>query len=175
MGLSAHKAYNCAWCSTSSKNPLRPLMYDVVSQRLKFGSVFLSYSWESKITLFFNFPVLYPTRKIVWFFIGCNFESRASQAGLHKQKKDTAWAKKGKVSLLRGLLRRWGQRLKERALTAQDLASGDWKYCPGRPAGRHAGVGFLIYSQKARMSKTYYLRNRSSLSRFAALKERSAR
>ena len=34
-----------------------PLMYDVVSQRLKFGSVFLSYSWESKIALFFNFPV----------------------------------------------------------------------------------------------------------------------
>ena len=27
MGLSAHKAYNSAWCCTSSKNPLRPLMY----------------------------------------------------------------------------------------------------------------------------------------------------
>ena len=26
MGLSAHKAYNSAWCCTSSKNPLRPLM-----------------------------------------------------------------------------------------------------------------------------------------------------
>ena len=99
MGLSAHKAYNSAWCSTSSKNPLRPLMYDVVSHSLKFGSVFLTYSWESKIVLLLNFPVLYPTRKIVWFFIGCNFESRASQAGLHKQKKDTASAKKGKVSL----------------------------------------------------------------------------
>ena len=33
--------------------------------------------------------------------IGCNFESRASQVGLHKQKKDTASAKEGKVSLLR--------------------------------------------------------------------------
>ena len=30
---------------------------DVVSQRLKFGSAFLSFSWESKIALFFNFPV----------------------------------------------------------------------------------------------------------------------
>ena len=30
---------------------------DVVSQRLKFGSAFLSSSWESKIALFFNFPV----------------------------------------------------------------------------------------------------------------------
>ena len=28
MGLSAHKAYNSAWCCTSSKNPLRPLMPD---------------------------------------------------------------------------------------------------------------------------------------------------
>ena len=26
MGLSAHKAYNSAWCCTSSKNSLRPLM-----------------------------------------------------------------------------------------------------------------------------------------------------
>ena len=26
---------------------------DVVSQRLKFGSAFLSFSWESKIALFF--------------------------------------------------------------------------------------------------------------------------
>ena len=26
MGLSAHKAYNSAWCCTSTKNPLRPLM-----------------------------------------------------------------------------------------------------------------------------------------------------
>ena len=34
-------------------------------------------------------------------FIGCNFESRASQVGLHKQEKDTASAKKGKVSLQR--------------------------------------------------------------------------
>ena len=26
MGQSAHKAYNSAWCCTSSKNPLRPPM-----------------------------------------------------------------------------------------------------------------------------------------------------
>ena len=30
---------------------------DVVSQCLKFGSAFLSFSWESKISLFSNFPV----------------------------------------------------------------------------------------------------------------------
>ena len=40
--------------------------------------------------------------------------------------------------------------------------------CLGRPAGRHAGVVFLIYSQKARMSRIYYLRNRSLLGLFAA-------
>ena len=32
--------------------------------------------------------------------IGCNFESCASHVGLHKRNKDTASAKKGKVSLL---------------------------------------------------------------------------
>ena len=30
---------------------------DVVSQRLNFGNTFISYSWESKIAMFFNFPV----------------------------------------------------------------------------------------------------------------------
>ena len=50
---------------------------------------------------FFNFPVsCAPSQKNV-IFIGCNFESRASEIGLHKQKKDTASAKEGKVSLLR--------------------------------------------------------------------------
>ena len=33
-------------------------------------------------------------------FIGCNFESRASQVGLHNQNKDTASEKKAEVSLL---------------------------------------------------------------------------
>ena len=41
-------------------------------------------------------------------FIGCNFESRAGQVGLHKQKKDTASAKEGKVRVSK-LLRRGGQ------------------------------------------------------------------
>ena len=31
-------------------------------------------------------------------FIGCNFESRASQVGYHKKKKDIVSAKEGKVS-----------------------------------------------------------------------------
>ena len=58
---------------------------------------------------FFNFPVSRARpEKIVWIFIGRNFEARASQSGLHKPKKDTASAKEGKVSsLCRG-----GRRLK---------------------------------------------------------------
>ena len=43
-----------------------------------------------------------PVTKNCVIFIGCNFESRAGQFGLHKQKKDTASAKEGKVRLLRG-------------------------------------------------------------------------
>ena len=49
-----------------------------------------------------------PIPKNCVIFIGCNFKSRASQVGLHKPKKDTASAKKGKASLQR----RRGQRLK---------------------------------------------------------------
>ena len=53
------------WVSLKLKLTLNPLVTageyrnnlitrdDVVSQRLKFGSAFLSYSWESKIALFF--------------------------------------------------------------------------------------------------------------------------
>ena len=41
-----------------------------------------------------------PVPKSFVIFIGSNFESRASQVGLHKQKKDTASAKKEKVRLL---------------------------------------------------------------------------
>ena len=81
----------------------------VVSQRLKFGSAFLSSSWESKIALFFlTFPYPKPVPKNCAIFIGCNSKSRASQVGLHKQKKDTASAKKAKVRLQR----RGGRRLK---------------------------------------------------------------
>ena len=53
-------------------------------------------------------------------FIGCNFESRASQVGLHKQKKDTASAKKGKVRLQRSS-RRTTSKGCALDLTAQDL------------------------------------------------------
>ena len=42
-----------------------------------------------------------PVPKNCLIFIGCNFESRASYNGFYKQKKDTASAKEGKVSLLR--------------------------------------------------------------------------
>ena len=42
-----------------------------------------------------------PVTKNCVIFIGCNFESRTNQVGLHRQKKDTASAKEGKVSLLR--------------------------------------------------------------------------
>ena len=59
-----------------------------------------------KVTDSFPYPVSVPKNCVI--FIGCNFESRATQVGLHKQKKDTASAKKGKVSLQR----RGGQRLK---------------------------------------------------------------
>ena len=41
-----------------------------------------------------------PVPKSCLIFIGSNFESRASQVGLHKQKNDTASAKKEKVRLL---------------------------------------------------------------------------
>ena len=74
---------------------------DVVSQRLKFGSAFLSYSWESKNALFFQLSCIpSPSRTNCVIFIGCNFESRAIQVGLHKENKDTASAKKGELCLL---------------------------------------------------------------------------
>ena len=57
-----------------------------VGQRLKFGSAFLSSSWESKIALFFlTFPYPVPVPKNCVIFIGCNFKSRASEVGLHKE------------------------------------------------------------------------------------------
>ena len=69
---------------------------DVVSQRHKFGSAFLSYfSRESKIALFFNFLVSRACPEKLRDFFGSNFESRASQVELQKQKKDTASAKRG--------------------------------------------------------------------------------
>ena len=57
---------------------------------------------NQELPLFFlTFPYPMPVPKNCLIFIRCNFESSASQVGLHKQKKDTASAKEGKVSLLR--------------------------------------------------------------------------
>ena len=58
--------------------------------------------------VFLTFPYPEPVPKNCVIFIGCSFKSRASQVGLHKQKKDIASAKKGKVRLQR----RGGRRLK---------------------------------------------------------------
>ena len=82
-------------CSRHCMHAYRKLMLclllftrdDVVSQRLKFGSAFLLFSWESKMTCFFNFPVSRPVPKNCVIFIGCNFKSRESQVGLQKLKK----------------------------------------------------------------------------------------
>ena len=71
------------------------------------------------VVFFLTLPYPVPVTKNCVIFIGCNFESRASQVGLHKQKKAV-------------------------------------------------GVGFLIYSQEASMSRIYYFRNRSSPGRFVA-------
>ena len=75
----------------------------MVSQRHKFGCAFLSYfSFQSIISLFFlTFAYPMPVPKNCLIFTGCNFEKCASQIGLHKQKKDIASAKEGKVRLLR--------------------------------------------------------------------------
>ena len=81
---------------------------DVVSQRHKFVSAFVSYNYinfflgvkKFPSLVFLTFPCCVPVLKNCVIFIGCNFEIRASQVRLHKQKKDTASAKEGKVSLL---------------------------------------------------------------------------
>ena len=55
-----------------------------------------------KCLVLFNLPVSRARpEKLCNFFFGCNFESSVSQVGLHKQKKDTASARDGKVRLLR--------------------------------------------------------------------------
>ena len=51
--------------------------------------------------VFLTFPYPMPVPKNCVFFIGCHFESRANQVGVHQQKKDCASVKEGKVSLLR--------------------------------------------------------------------------
>ena len=79
---------------------------EVVSQRLK-SFCFLG-SQKLPCFLIVPYPVPVPKNRVI--FIGCSFKSRASQVGSrsHKQKKDTASAKKGKVRLQR----RGGRRLK---------------------------------------------------------------
>ena len=73
---------------------------DVVSQHHKFGSTFLLYLGFKNCIVFLTFPYPVPVPKNCVIFIGCNFESHASQVGLQKQKKDTVSPKKGKESLL---------------------------------------------------------------------------
>ena len=71
-----------------------------------------------------------PVTKKCVIFIGRNFESRASEVGLHKQKKDTASAKEGRVSLLR----KGGQ--------SQDCAL-TFNTAHGRPRRLRLGLGRL--------------------------------
>ena len=77
----------------------------------------------------------------MWIFIGRNVEARASQAGLHKPKKDTASAKEGKVSSLCRGRRRLKDVLLIRRKTwpraTENIVQVD-------QSGRHGGVGFLI-------------------------------
>ena len=83
----------------------------------------------------------------MWIFIGRNVEARASQAGLHKPKKDTASAKEGKVrSPCRG-----GRRLKAVLLIWRKTwprATEIRKHCPGRPVGATCQCWFLDLTVK---------------------------
>ena len=56
---------------------------------------------SQKLSCFLTFPCPVSVPKSCVIFIVSNIESRASQVGLHEQKKDTASAKKEKVSSLR--------------------------------------------------------------------------
>ena len=81
----------------------------------------------------------------MWIFIGHNFEARASQAGLHKPKKDIASAKEGKVNALC----RGGRRLKAVLL----IRSKTWPRATENivqvaQSGRHAGVGLIDLTVK---------------------------
>ena len=102
---------------------------DVVSQCHKLGSTFLSYfSWEAKTALFFfNFPVSRARpEKIVWFLLAATSNHVKVRLDRTSRKKDTASAKKGKVSLrycvyregglLTFLLRKGGAYLRGEAL-----------------------------------------------------------
>ena len=74
----------------------------MVSQRHKFGSKFLSYfPWESKIALFFNFPVSRERPEklcvIYWLQLRITFKS----GWIAQAEKRYCVSKEGKVSLLR--------------------------------------------------------------------------
>ena len=72
----------------------------MVTSVLNSGAHFFRILGSQKLPFFFKFPVsrIRPEKNVI--FIGCNFESRASQVGLHKQNKDTALVNKGEVILL---------------------------------------------------------------------------
>ena len=64
--------------------------------------MFVYFQYFHLFFYFIFFDLIFPNK--AWhrncaIFFGCNFESRTSQVGLHKQKKHTSSAKKGKVSL----------------------------------------------------------------------------
>ena len=84
---------------------------DVVSQRHKFGCAFFSYFFIFYFIFFFpcffNFPVSRAVPKNCAIFIGCNFQSRASQVVIgcdfswkKKNSKDSAWLVYKIISLI---------------------------------------------------------------------------
>ena len=90
-------------CSSLSRHFKRFILFtrdDVFTSVLNSGAHSFRILGSQKLPCLFNFPVsrARPEKKCV-IFIGCNFESRAIQVGLHKQNKDTASEKKGEVSL----------------------------------------------------------------------------
>ena len=81
----------------------------------------------------------------MWIFIGRNFEARASQAGLHKPKKDIASAKEGKVNALC----RGGRRLKAALLIRRKTwPRATENIVQVAQSGRHAGVGLIDLTVK---------------------------
>ena len=154
--------------STSSNNKLLLLRGMTSSASiLNSGAHSFRFLGSQKFPCFFLtflYPVPFPKNYVI--FIGCNFkhvqvrlDCTSRKKILRQQRRDLAYSAEEDKTHGQGCAL---------DLTAQDLASGDWKYCLAGPAGWLAGVGFLIYSQKARMSRIYYLQNGSSLGRFAA-------
>ena len=81
----------------------------------------------------------------MWIFIGRNVEARASQAGLHKPKRDTASAKEGKVNALC----RGGRRLKAVLLIRRKTwPRATENIVQVAQSGRHAGVGLIDLTVK---------------------------